>query len=125
MVRVTCCMALLLVALFTNSAKAQFTFTTNNGALAVTHYAGTNGSVVVPDSTNGYPITSISGMAFYFATMTNLTIGNNVATIGSYAFMSCGNLTNVVFGSNVTVIGNNAFDNCHSLGGITLPGGLD
>jgi hypothetical protein len=117
-------MALLLVALFTSAAKAQFTFTTNNGAITITRYAGTNGSVVVPDSTNGYPVTSIAGTAFYLATMTNLTIGNNVAIIGSHAFMSCGNLANVVFGSSVTVIGNNAFDDCFNLGGITLPGGL-
>jgi hypothetical protein len=110
-----------LLLLLAGGVQAQFTFTTNNNALTITHYTGTNGSVVIPDSTNGYPITSIGGLSFYFATMTNVTIGNNVTDIGSYAFHSCGNLTNVTFGSNVAIIGNNAFDNCFNLTSITIP----
>ena len=45
--------------------QAQFTFTTNNGAITITGYntaAGLN--VVIPAMTNGYPVTSIGVNAF-------------------------------------------------------------
>jgi hypothetical protein len=44
--------------------QAQFTFTTNSGAITITGYntaAGLN--VVIPASTNGYPLTSIGDSA--------------------------------------------------------------
>lgn len=33
--------------------QAQFTFTTNNGAITITGYTGPGGAVVIPSSTNG------------------------------------------------------------------------
>ncbi len=45
--------------------QAQFTFTTNNGAITITGYnpaAGLN--AVIPAATNGYPVTSIGDYAF-------------------------------------------------------------
>ena len=45
-------------------AQAQFTYTTNNGALTITGYTGSGGAVVIPAATNGYPVTSIGVDAF-------------------------------------------------------------
>ena len=44
--------------------QAQFTFTTNNGAITITGYTGTGGDVTIPSSTNGYPVTVIGSGAF-------------------------------------------------------------
>lgn len=38
--------------------QAQFTFTTNNGAITITGYTGSNGVVAILDRINGYLVTS-------------------------------------------------------------------
>ena len=40
-------------------AQAQFTFTTNSGAITITGYSGSGGVVVIPATINGYPVTSV------------------------------------------------------------------
>ena len=78
--------------------QAQFTFTTNNGTITITKYTGSAGAVVIPDTTNGLPVT----------------------TLGNTAFQSCFNLTNVSPGTNLTTIGDGAFGDCTSLTAITV-----
>ena len=46
------------------------------------------------------------------STLKNITIGNNVTSIGNYAFRDCSGLTSVVIGTSVTSIGSNAFYEC-------------
>jgi hypothetical protein len=46
---------------------AQFAFTTNNGTITITKYTGPAGNVVIPDSTNGLPVTRLEDRAFYNA----------------------------------------------------------
>jgi len=104
-------------------AKAQFTFTTNNGAITITGYSGSAGDVIIPDYTNGLPVTEIAYNAFSYVgwSLTSVVIPNSVTNIGAQAFDNCINLTNVVIGTNVTRIGNAAFFNCRNLGSITIP----
>src|SRR5215510_14487989 len=45
--------------------KAQFTFTTNNGAITIPGYTGSGGIVAIPASTNGYPVRSRGYSAVY------------------------------------------------------------
>jgi len=76
--------------------QAQFTFTTNNGAITITGYntaAGLN--VVIPAATNGYPVTSIGEAAFAAHSLTSVTIPNGVTNIGGNAFVGCHSLTNI------------------------------
>src|SRR6266699_1506799 len=93
--------------------QAQFNYTTNNGAITITGYTGPGGVVTIPDSINGYPVTSIGSAAFYNKyAMTNVTIPNSVTSIGSYAFFDCTSLTSVTIGNSVTSIGFDAFNSC-------------
>ena len=39
--------------------QAQYTYTTNNGAITITGYTGPGGAVTIPSMTNGLPVTSI------------------------------------------------------------------
>lgn len=114
---------LVLISLFVLAgvAQAQFAFTTNNGAITITGYSGSNDPVVIPDYTNGYPVTAIGNVAFYFASVTNLVMGSNVVSVGNYAFESCGNLTNIVFDDHLGNIGLGAFQNCFKLARVVLP----
>ena len=51
----------------------------------------------------------------------NVTIGVNVKTIPSYAFMDCSGLASVTIGNRVTSIGGYAFYNCSGLTSVTIP----
>ncbi len=48
-------------------------------------------------------------------TLTSLTIGNCVTSIGSQAFDNCDGLTSIVIPNSVTSIGNYAFSGCYNL----------
>jgi len=102
--------------------KAQFTFTTNNGAITITGYNTAAGlTAVIPASTNGYPVTMIGNNAFYYKTMTNVTIPDSVTSIGDDAFGLCYDLTSVTIGNGVTNIGDYAFEYCSGLTSVTIP----
>ena len=117
---------LLCVALLPAVAQAQFTFTTNNGTITFTGYTGTNSSVVIPITTNGYPVTAIGGAFSQNSptTLKSVTIPDSVKIIGDGAFNDCFNLTNVSMGQGVTSIGSSAFAFCGNLTGVTLPNSL-
>ena len=55
---------LLLLALPT-AVQAQFTLTTNGGALTITGYTGSGGTVVIPSATNGLPVTQDPPLVAY------------------------------------------------------------
>ena len=48
-------------------------------------------------------------------------LGDDVTTIGDYAFSGCENLHSVSMGDNVTIIGGSAFSNCTSLTSVKIP----
>jgi len=113
--------ALLLLAL-PGTLQAQFTFTTNNAAITITGYTGSGGTVTIPSTTNGFPVTSIGAGAFEnCGNLTNVTIPNSVTNIGYVAFFGCTNLTSVTIPNSVTDIGVGAFILCYSLTNVTIP----
>ena len=146
----TCGMRLPLLLLLTLPAvvQAQFTFTTNNGTIKITGYTGPGGDVVIPDNTNGYPVTSVANYAFSFRTnvisvlisdsITNIeysafrqcpdlaiaTLGNGVISIGDYAFGSCRNLVAISFGNALRSVVGSAFDSCVKLASVEIPGSV-
>ena len=50
-----------------------------------------------------------------------ITIPDDVTSIGDYTFYGCKDLTGVIIGNSVTTIGDNAFCGCTSLTSITIP----
>src|SRR6266436_2482748 len=96
--------------------QAQFNYTTNNGAITITGYTGPGGVVTIPDTINGYPVTSIGDAAFYYgSTVTSVTIPTSVTSIGGSAFFFCTSLTSVTIPNSVTSIGNDTFYYCTNL----------
>jgi hypothetical protein len=105
------------------TVEAQFTCTTNAGALTITGYTGSGGAVEIPSTINGLPVTAIGDNAFYGSSnLTSVAIGNSVTGIGGYSFASCSSLTNVLVGSAVTSIGICAFFSCPSLARVYFQG---
>ena len=84
-------------------------------------------SHIPQDNLKTVVITSGTNIADYaFAdcsSLTSVTIGDSVISIGGYAFNNCSSLTSVTFGENsqLTSIGEYAFSGCSSLTGITIP----
>ena len=54
-------------------------------------------------------------------TLKEITIGNSVTSIGTYAFKNCTGLTSITIPNSVTSIGNSAFEGCTELTSITIP----
>ncbi|HEY3915248.1 MAG TPA: leucine-rich repeat domain-containing protein [Verrucomicrobiae bacterium] len=107
-------------ALLTSSGGLEFTL--NNGRMTITGYTGSDGSVSIPDTLFGYPVTAIGGNAFANnATLTSIVIPNSVTNIGVEAFYNCAGLASVTLPDDIPSIGAETFYNCASLAAITIP----
>lgn len=116
---------LLILLALAPTARGQFAFTTNNGAITITSYNGSGGVVVIPGTTNGFPVTSIGNSAFQLkSSVTGVAIPNSITNIGLEAFLGCSSLTNVTIPNNVTNLGNQAFYNCAKLASATVGNGV-
>ncbi len=84
-----------------------------------TFYLGRNlpgisfqGNTTLTELTIGNSVTTIGDDAFYNCTgLTSVTIPNSVTSIGNYAFSDCDGLTEIAIGNSVTEIGEYAFYN--------------
>ena len=84
---------------------------------------GITGNVVIPDTYDGFPVTSIGQGAFAnCTTITAVSIPSNVKTIGSRAFENCSSLEKITLTSSTTSISANAFRNCIKLANISFEG---
>jgi len=120
------------------AVQAQFAYVTNNGAVILTGYSGTAGTVVISNFVNvitnyvfynrssltnltmGSGLLVIGVDAFISCPLVSVTIPNSVTSIGAFAFYSCTALTNVILGNNVATIGDYAFNSC-SMTSVTIP----
>ncbi len=69
--------------------------------------------------------TKISDNAFFgYTSLTSVTIGDSVTSIGECVFNACLSLSSVTIGNKVTHIGNYAFDGCSRLLSVTIGSGV-
>ena len=97
-----------------------YSYNNLNNTATVTGYTGTATIVIIPsysiiNDLKVYSVTSIGASAFKNASsLTSVTIGNSVTSIGSFAFSNTG-LTSVTIPDSVITIGEGAFKNASSL----------
>jgi hypothetical protein len=97
--------------LTTRAATAQFLYITNNETISITGYTGPGGAVVIPDTINGLPVTTIGNNAFYNqSVLTGVTISRSVTSIGDQAFCNCPNLKEFFFKGDAPSFGSGVFD---------------
>lgn len=88
-------------------------------------YSGNATRIVIADTYNGVPVTSIYREAFYQnSNITSVVIPDSVTTIGDSAFRGCTGFTDIKIGKCVTSIGNYTFADCSNLTTITIPNSL-
>ena len=84
-----------------------------------------SGELVIPDTIEGNPVTSIGESAFsQCKSLTSITIPDGVTSIGLQAFFHCDGLTSITIPNSVTSIGVQAFVICTNLTSITIPDGV-
>ena len=80
-----------------------------------------NGSLKIPDTIEGYPVTRIGEDAFSDCdSLASIEIPDSVTTIGSYAFRYCDSLASIEIPDSVKTIASGAFSDCDSLASITV-----
>src|ERR1700733_1696558 len=80
--------SILIIGLALATAKAQFTYTTNNGTITITGYNGTNSAVIIPSTIDGLSVTDIGTNSFQGGALTSVVIPDSVTNIGASAFAS-------------------------------------
>ena len=96
---------------FTADSGITYAYCTEPGTVVAIGYDGPS-TVVIPDSVwNGldeYLVTAVADEFFSAVTLDAVSIGENVTTIGSWAFIN-DNLTTILFSKSLTFIGEGAF----------------
>ena len=105
---------------------SDLTWTTTGGQVTITDCdEAATGGLVIPDTIEGNPVTSIGRAAFGACeSLTSITIPDSVTSIGYEAFFRCTSLTSITIPDGVTSIGRAAFERCSSLTSITIPDGV-
>ena len=98
-----------------------FYYSVISNTIIITRYSGEGGTVTIPGTISGLPVTAIGPGAFGNANMESVIIGTNVTNIGQGAFALCNNLTSVTVGTNVALIGAGAFLDDTKLASFTIP----
>lgn len=92
-----------------------FSYKIENGAATLTAYRGSDKTVVIPSSLDGYRVVAIGDRAFAdHASLTSVVIPEGVTSIGWFAFSGCVSLQTVTIPASVTSISYGAFQNCDS-----------
>jgi len=89
--------------------------------ISILGYTGSGGTVTIPATIIGLPVTSIGENAFWDCALTSVEIPGSVTSIGENAFALCGDLTNATIADGVVSIGEGAFIECGSLASVTIP----
>ena len=102
---------------------SDLTYTTTGGEVTITDCrAAARGELVIPDTIEGNPVTTIEHLAFGYCTnLTSITIPDSVTSIGGRVFENCTNLTSITIPDGVTRIGESTFKECIRLTSITIP----
>ena len=109
--------------MYKDTLENGLSYKTVNGEAIITECdRSVTGSIVIPESIDGYPVTAIDEFAFSLCEkLEKVTIPDSVTTIGKMAFGYCSSLISITFPSNLLTIGEKAFLDCVGLKSVSVP----
>ena len=102
----------------------MFNYVTTNGAVTILSYHGPSGSLAIPSTIYGVPVTSIGDAPMSYTGLFSVTFPSTLTNIGSSAFNRQVSLTNVIIPDNVIRLGDAAFAYCYALTNVVIGNGL-
>ncbi|MDE7444400.1 MAG: leucine-rich repeat domain-containing protein [Lachnospiraceae bacterium] len=96
-----------------------------DGTISISRYKQKNaeGTIIVPDEIDGYPVTEIAPLTFFWCRdCTSIIIPDGIKKIGANAFFCCDSLESISIPDSVTEIDPYAFDQNPGIHGIQAKG---
>lgn len=107
------------------NAESYLTYIVNKNSEAIITECdqAITGSLTIPDTLGGYPVTKIDSDAFYYCqNLTSVTIPKTVIEIADWAFANCFSLKEVFILSEKVSLGDKAFGCCYDLESVVFAG---
>lgn len=102
--------------------ESDFEYGVNQGTATVTKYKGAGGTVEIPATLGGYPVTGIGMHAFAeYTSLKSVSMPESMTWIGNGAFAGCTGLESVALPAGLKSIGENVFYSCTSLTSVVIP----
>lgn len=102
--------------------ESDFEYGASNGRAIIRKYKGAGGTVEIPATLGGYPVTGIKMQAFIECTsLKSVSMPESMTWIGDSAFAGCTGLEQVKISPNLTTIGPNSFYSCNGLTSVVVP----
>ena len=102
--------------------ESDFEYGASNGRAIIRKYKGAGGTVEIPATLGGYPVTGIKMQAFIECTsLKSVSMPESMTWIGDSAFAGCTGLEQVEISPNLTAIGPNSFYSCNGLTSVVVP----
>jgi len=99
----------------------EYTINENN-EVVITKYNGSETTIVIPSTIQGYEVTEIGQSAFAGCyNLVNVTLPDSISRLQGFTFYQCASLQNVNLGNSITSIGTSEFRHCPSLKNINIP----
>ncbi|MGN1047017.1 MAG: InlB B-repeat-containing protein [Eubacteriales bacterium] len=102
--------------------NASYEYSLGEDSAEITKYLGSDSVVSIPETIDGYPVTTIGAYAFEeCAEITAVTVPESVTSIGLGAFRGCVNLSSAIINASITALPDQIFSGCHSLSSVYIP----
>lgn len=116
---------ILLSAVCSALPYGELTYRVSDGEVTITGCDENVSSVIIPETIDGYPVTSIGTYAFRDChKLKKVIIPDGVTIIGFYAFSSCTELESIEIPNSVISIDARAFGGCSSLTSVDMGDGV-
>lgn len=104
------------------ASESDFEYSVDNGTATITKYKGAGGTVEIPATLGGDPVTGIQMQAFIKCTsLKSVSMPESMTWIGDSAFAGCTGLESVALPVGLESIGENVFYSCTSLTSVVVP----
>lgn len=102
--------------------ESDFEYGVNKDTATITKYKGAGGTVEIPATLGGDPVTGIQMQAFIKCTsLKSVSMPESMTWIGNGAFAGCTGLESVALPAGLKSIGENGFYSCTSLTSVVIP----